>query len=255
MLSMQGKNAVVFGVANKRSIAWAIAQRLSEAGARLALTYQNERMKAEAHDLITSLPGAEAFQCDVSSDQEIDAFYSQLKQRFGQIDTLVHSVAYAPAAEMHGDFLDTSREGFRIAHDVSVYSLIAVTRAAAPLMTAGGSVITLTYFGAEKVVPGYNVMGVAKAALECTVRYLANNLGPKNIRVNAISAGPIKTLAARGVGDFSQMLKNHAEHAPLKRNVEPREVGDMALFLASGLGSGVTGETIYVDCGYNIMGF
>ena len=255
MLSMQGKNAVVFGVANKRSIAWAIAQRLSEAGARLALTYQNERMKAEAHDLITSLPGAEAFQCDVSSDQEIDAFYSQLGQRFGQLDVLVHSVAYAPAAEMHGDFLDTSREGFRIAHDVSVYSLIAVTRAAAPLMTAGGSVITLTYFGAEKVVPGYNVMGVAKAALECTVRYLANNLGPKNIRVNAISAGPIKTLAARGVGDFSQMLKNHAEHAPLKRNVEPREVGDMALFLASGLGSGVTGETIYVDCGYNIMGF
>jgi len=255
MLSMQGKNAVVFGVANKRSIAWAIAQRLSEAGAKLALTYQNERMKAEAHDLITSLPGAEAFQCDVSSDQQIDAFYAQIKQRFGQIDALVHSVAYAPAAEMHGDFLNTSREGFRIAHDVSVYSLIAVTRAAAPLMANGGSVITLTYFGAEKVVPGYNVMGVAKAALECTVRYLANSLGPKNIRVNAISAGPIKTLAARGVGDFSQMLKNHAEHAPLKRNVEPREVGDMALFLASGLGSGLTGETIYVDCGYNIMGF
>jgi len=255
MLSMQGKNAVVFGVANKRSIAWAIAQRLSDAGAKLALTYQNERMKAEAHDLITSLPGAEAFQCDVSSDQEIEALYSTLGQRFGQLDVLVHSVAYAPAPEMHGDFLNTSREGFRIAHDVSVYSLIAVTRAAAPLMTSGGSVITLTYFGAEKVVPGYNVMGVAKAALECTVRYLANSLGPKNIRVNAISAGPIKTLAARGVGDFSQMLKNHAEHAPLKRNVEPREVGDMALFLASGLGSGVTGETVYVDCGYNIMGF
>ena len=255
MLSMQGKNAVVFGVANKRSIAWAIAQRLSEAGAKLALTYQNERMKAEAHDLITALPGAEAFQCDVSSDQEIDALYAQLGQRFGRIDTLVHSVAYAPAPEMHGDFLNTSREGFRIAHDVSVYSLIAVTRAAAPLMTNGGSVITLSYFGAEKVVPGYNVMGVAKAALECTVRYLANSLGPKNIRVNAISAGPIKTLAARGVGDFSQMLKNHAEHAPLKRNVEPREVGDMALFLASGLGSGITGETVYVDCGYNIMGF
>jgi enoyl-[acyl-carrier protein] reductase I len=255
MLSMQGKNAVVFGVANKRSIAWAIAQRLSEAGAKLALTYQNERMKAEAHDLITSLPGAEAFQCDVSSDQEIDALYAQFGQRLGQLDVVVHSVAYAPAAEMHGDFLNTSREGFRIAHDVSVYSLIAVTRAAAPLMTNGGSVITLTYFGAEKVVPGYNVMGVAKAALECTVRYLANSLGPKNIRVNAISAGPIKTLAARGVGDFSQMLKNHAEHAPLKRNVEPREVGDTALFLASSLGAGITGETIYVDCGYNIMGF
>jgi enoyl-[acyl-carrier protein] reductase I len=255
MLSMQGKNAVIFGVANKRSIAWAIAQRLSDAGARLAITYQNERMKAEAHDLITTLPGAQAFQCDVSSDTEIDAFYAHLKQHFGRLDAVVHSVAYAPAEELKGDFLNTSREGFRIAHDVSVYSLIAVTRAAAPLMTNGGSVITLTYFGAEKVVPGYNVMGVAKAALEATVRYLAHSVGEKKIRVNAISAGPIKTLAARGVGDFSQMLKGHAERAPLKRNVEPREVGDTALFLSSDLGSGITGETIYVDCGYNIMGF
>ncbi len=255
MLSMQGKNVVIFGVANKRSIAWAIAQRLNEAGAKLVITYQSERLKAEAHDLITSLPGAQAFQCDVSSDAEIDSLYAQLKQHFGQLDAVVHSVAYAPAEELKGDFLNTSREGFRIAHDVSVYSLIAVTRAAAPLMTNGGSVITLSYFGAEKVVPGYNVMGVAKAALEATVRYLANSLGEKKIRVNAISAGPIKTLAARGVGDFSTMLKNHAEHAPLKRNVEPREVGDTALFLTSDLGSGITGETIYVDCGYNIMGF
>jgi enoyl-[acyl-carrier protein] reductase I len=255
MLSMQGKHAVIFGVANKRSIAWAIAQRLSESGAKLAITYQNERMKAEAHDLIGSLPNAEAFQCDVSNDAEIEQFFDQLKQRFGQLDALVHSVAYAPAEDLKNDFLNTSREGFRVAHDVSVYSLIAVTRAAAPLMSNGGSVITLSYFGAEKVVPGYNVMGVAKAALEATVRYLANSLGPKNIRVNAISAGPIKTLAARGVGDFSTMLKNHAEHAPLKRNVDPKEVGDTALFLASGLGSGITGETIYVDCGYNIMGF
>jgi enoyl-[acyl-carrier protein] reductase I len=252
---MQGKNAVVFGVANKRSIAWAIAQRLNDAGAKLALTYQNERLKAEAHDLITSLPGAKAFQCDVSSDAEIAAFYAQIQQHFGQLDAIVHSVAYAPAEDMKGDFLNTSREGFRIAHDVSVYSLIAVTRAAAPLMTNGGSVVTLSYFGAEKVVPGYNVMGVAKAALEATVRYLANSLGPKAIRVNAISAGPIKTLAARGVGDLSLMLKNHAEHAPLKRNVEPREVADTALFLASALGTGITGETIHVDCGYNIMGF
>ena len=255
MLSMQEKNVVIFGVANKRSIAWAIAQRLNDAGAKLAITYQNERMKAEAHDLITSLPGAQAFQCDVSSDVEIDAFYSQLKQHFGQLDAVVHSVAYAPAEELKGDFLNTSREGFRIAHDVSVYSLIAVTRAAAPLMANGGSVVTLSYFGAENVLPGYNVMGVAKAALEATVRYLAHSLGEKKIRVNAISAGPIKTLAARGVGDFSTMLKNHAEHAPLKRNVEPREVGDTALFLSSDLGSGITGETIYVDCGYNIMGF
>lgn len=254
MLSMQGKNAVIFGVANKRSIAWAIAQRLNDAGAKLAITYQNERLKAEAHDLITSLPGAQAFQCDVTSDAEIDAFYAQLRQHFGQLDVVVHSVAYAPTEDMKGDFLNTSREGFRIAHDVSVYSLIALTRAAAPLMTNGGSVITLTYFGAEKVVAGYNVMGVAKAALEATVRYLANSLGPKAIRVNAISAGPIKTLAARGIGDLSVMLKNHAEHSPLKRNVEPREVGDTALFLASDLGSAITGETIYVDCGYNIMG-
>jgi enoyl-[acyl-carrier protein] reductase I len=256
MLSMQGKNTVIFGVANKRSIAWAIAQRLSEAGAKLAITYQNERLKAEAHDLIQALPGAEAFQCDLASDAEIDALYAKLGERFGHLDVVVHSVAYAPAEAMHGDFmLNTSRESFRIAHDVSAYSLIAVTRGAAPLMTNGGSVITMSYFGAEKVVPGYNVMGVAKASLEACVRYLAHSVGPKKIRVNAISAGPIKTLAARGVGDFSTMMKNHAEHAPLKRNVEPKEVGDTALFLASDLGSGITGETLYVDCGYNIMGF
>src|SRR5215467_13261953 len=176
MFSMQGKNAVIFGVANKRSIAWAIAQRLNEAGAKLAITYQNERLKAEAHDLIQSLPGAEAFQCDVASDAEIDQLYSQLGERFGRLDVVVHSVAYAPAEAMRGDFmLNTSRESFRIAHDVSAYSLIAVTRGAAPLMANGGSVITLTYFGAEKVVPGYNVMGVAKASLEATVRYLADS--------------------------------------------------------------------------------
>ena len=255
MLTMQGKNAVVFGVANKRSIAWAIAQSLSQAGAKLAITYQNERMKQEAHDLITSLPGAEAFQCDVSNDYEIVQLFSQIQERYGRLDALAHCVAYAPMEDLKGDFLNTSREGFRIAHDVSVYSLIAVTRAAAPLMTEGGSVITLSYFGAEKVVPGYNVMGVAKASLEATVRYLAYSVGPRNIRVNAISAGPIKTLAARGVGDFSLMLKNHAEHAPLKRNVDVKEVGDTALFLCSPVGTGITGETIYVDCGYNIMGF
>src|SRR5262249_17731119 len=215
----------------------------------------NERMKAEAYDLITSLPGAEPFQCDVSSDAEIDQLFAQIRERFEHLDVLVHSVAYALSEDLRGDFLNTSREGFRIAHDVSAYSLIAVTRAAVPLMTNGGSVLTMTYFGAEKVVPGYNIMGVAKASLEATVRYLANSLGPKKIRVNAISAGPIKTLAARGVDNFSTMLKGHAEHAPLKRNVEPREVGDTALFLASDLGSGITGETLYVDCGYNIMGF
>ena len=255
MLTLQGRNAVVFGVANKRSIAWAIAQRLQAAGAKLAITYQNERLEAEAKDMITALPGAEAFQCDVSNDAEIDRLFAQFKDKYGKIDILVHSVAFAPAEELKNDFLQTSREGFRIAHDVSVYSLIAVTRAAAPLMTEGGSVLTLTYYGAEKVVPKYNVMGVAKAALEATVRYLAADVGGRKIRVNAISAGPIKTLAARGIGSLGEMMKTQAEKSPLKRNVDVNEVADTALFLASDLGSGITGETIYVDCGYNIMGF
>ena len=249
------KTAVIFGVANKRSIAWAIAQKLNEAGWRLAITYQNERLEQEAKDLITDLPGADGFMCDVTSDAEIAKLFEQLKARYGALDGLVHSVAFAPADDMKGEFLNTTREGFRIAHDVSVYSLIAVARAAAPLMTNGGSIVTLTYYGAEKVVPKYNVMGVAKAALEATVRYLANDLGPKGIRVNAISAGPIKTLAARGVSQLGEMLKSHAERSPLKRNVDPAEVGGTAAFLLSPAGSGITGETLYVDCGYNIMGF
>ena len=252
---MQDRVAVVFGVANKRSIAWAIAQRLQAAGAKLAITYQNERLEAEAKDLITALPGAEAFMCDVSDDRQIDALFNNLRSRYGLLHTLVHSVAYAPADELKNDFVQTTREGFRIAHDVSVYSLIALTRAAAPLMSAGGSIITLTYYGAEKVVPHYNVMGVAKAALEATVRYLAYDLGKQNIRVNAISAGPIKTLAARGISGLGDMLKAHAERAPLKRNVDVNEVGETAAFLASDAAAGITGETIYVDCGYNIMGF
>jgi enoyl-[acyl-carrier protein] reductase I len=255
LINLEGKMAVVFGLANKRSIAWGIAQKLREGGAKLAICYQNERMKAEAAGLIDELPGADGFQCDVSSDAEIDALFGQLKERYGKLDVVVHAVAFAPPADMHGDFIDTSREGFRIAHDVSVYSLIAVSRAAAPLMTDGGSVITLTYFGAEKVVPHYNVMGVAKASLEATVRYLASSLGPKKIRVNAISAGPIKTLAARGVGALGEMLKAHSEKAPLRRNVDQLEVGGAAAFLASELSGAITGETIYVDCGYNIMGF
>jgi len=255
MFSMQGKNAVVFGLRNKRSIAWGIAQSLHEAGAKLAITYENERLKEDAGELVASLSGAEAFQCDVASDTQIEQLFSQLKERYGRLDALAHCIAFAPPDDLRGEFVNTSREGFRIAHEISVYSLIAVARGAAPLMTEGGSVVTLTYFGAEKVVPGYNIMGVAKASLEATVRYLAHDLGPKNIRVNAISAGPIKTLASRGVADFTQMLKNHAERAPLKRNVDVKEVGDTALFLCSPLGSGITGETLYVDCGYNIMGF
>jgi enoyl-[acyl-carrier protein] reductase I len=249
------KTAVIFGLANKRSIAWAIAQKLNEAGWRLAITYQNERLEQEAKDLITDLPGADGFMCDVTSDAEIAKLFEQLKARYGLLDGLVHSVAFAPAEELKGEFVNTTREGFRIAHDVSVYSLIAVARAAAPLMTNGGGIVTMTYYGAEKVVPKYNVMGVAKAALEATVRYLANDLGPKGIRVNAISAGPIKTLAARGISQLGEMLKAHAERAPLKRNVDPAEVGSTAAFLLSPAGSGITGETLYVDCGYNIMGF
>ena len=255
MINLAGKTAVVFGLANKRSIAWGIAQKLHEGGAELAICYQNERMKAEAHGLIEELPGAEGFQCDVSSDGEIATLFEQLKERYGKLDVLVHAVAFAPAEDMHGDFVNTSREGFRIAHDVSVYSLIAVSRAATPLMTEGGSIITLTYYGAEKVVPHYNVMGVAKAALEATVRYLASSLGPQKIRVNAISAGPIKTLAARGVGQLGDMLRMHAEKSPLRKNVDQLEVGGTAAFLASDLSGAITGETLYVDCGYNIMGF
>jgi enoyl-[acyl-carrier protein] reductase I len=255
MTDLKGQTAVVFGLANKRSIAWAIAQKLSDAGAQLAICYQNERLRAEADALAKDLPSAAIFQCDVSSDSEIDAVFAQIKERYGKIDTLVHSVAFAPAEALQNDFLLTSRDAFRVAHEISVYSLIALCRGAAPLMTDGGSIMTLTYYGSQKVVPRYNVMGVAKAALEATVRYLAADLGPKKIRVNAISAGPIKTLAARGIGGLSDMLKVHAVRSPLQRNVEPSEVGNTALFLASDLSSGISGEVLYVDCGYNVVAF
>ena len=255
MTSLEGRTAVVFGVANKRSIAWSIAQGLHEAGAKLAVTYQNERLEREAKDLILGLPGAEAFMCDVSNDTEIGRLFGQIRDRYGKLHVLVHSVAFAPGNDLNGDFVNTSREGFRIAHDVSVFSLIALARAAAPLMQDGGSIITMTYYGAEKVVPNYNVMGVAKAALECSVRYLAHDLGKRKIRVNAISAGPIKTLAARGIPGFGDMQKIHAERAPLQRNVDVNEVGATGVFLASDASSGITGKVIYVDCGYNIMGF
>jgi enoyl-[acyl-carrier protein] reductase I len=255
MINLEGRTAVVFGLANKRSIAWAIAQKLHAAGANLVVTYQNERLKEECIDLLADLPGARAFPCDVSRDDEIAALFDQLKSTYGKLHVLVHSIAFAPAEDLKGDFLNTSREGFRIAHDVSVYSLVALARAAAPLMEDGGSIMTLTYYGSEKVVPRYNVMGVAKAALEATVRYLAYDLGKQRIRVNAISAGPIKTLAARGISGFGDMLKGHADRAPLARNVEADEVGDTGLFLASDLSTAITGEVLYVDCGYNIMGF
>jgi len=249
------KTAVIFGLANKRSIAWAIAQKLQQAGWRLAITYQNERLALEAKDLIADLPGADGFMCDVTQDDQLARLFAGLQEKYGTLHGLVHSIGFAPEADLKGDFVNTTREGFRIAHDISVYSLVAVSRGALPLMTSGGSIVTLTYYGAEKVVPRYNVMGVAKAALEATVRYLANDLGPKNIRVNAISAGPLKTLASRGISGFGDMLKIQAERAPLKRNVDAAEVGATAAFLLSDAGSGITGETLYVDCGYNIMGF
>lgn len=252
---LQGKTVAVFGVANKRSIAWAIAQAMQAAGAELAITYQNERLRQEADDLIAALPNSQAFQCDVSRDEEIDQLFQQLKTRYGKLDSLVHSIGFAPAEALRDEFVTTSREAFRIAHDVSVYSLVALARAAYPLMTEGGSILTLTYYGAEKVVPRYNVMGVAKAALEASVRYLAYDLGKHRVRVNAISAGPIKTLAARGISGFGDMLKTQAERAPLQRNVDVNEVASTAVFLASNAASGITGETVHVDCGYNIMGF
>ena len=257
MIELKGKVAVVFGLANKRSIAYAIAQKLAEAGATLVLSYQSERLRGEAEELLRELGQAEsgkAFQCDVSRDEEIDALFTQIAAAFPKIDILIHSVAFAPADAIKNDFLLTKREDFRIAHDVSVYSLIGLARAAAPLMTDGGAMLTLTYYGSDKVFPNYNVMGVAKAALEATVRYLAGSLGPKNIRVNAVSAGPIRTLAARGIGDFSRILDTVTERAPLHRNVEQNEVGATALFLCSPLASGITGEVTFVDCGFNITG-
>ncbi|HVG27146.1 MAG TPA: enoyl-ACP reductase [Acidobacteriaceae bacterium] len=257
MIDMQGQVAVVFGVANKRSIAYSIAESLANAGATLVLCYQSERLKREADELVASLGQADkarTIQCDVTSDEEIESAFSQIRDAFPVIHTVVHSVAFAPADAIKNDFLLTKREDFKIAHDISVYSLIAIARAAAPLMTEGGSMLTLTYYGSEKVFPNYNVMGVAKAALEATVRYLAASLGPKNIRVNAISAGPIKTLAARGIGDFNVILDKVTERAPLHRNVEQAEVGGAALFLTSRLASGITGEITYVDCGFNVTG-
>ena len=255
MAFLDGRYGIVLGVANKRSIAWAIAQSLAGAGMRLAFTYQGDRLKENVEELAATLRGSRVYPCDVSSDADIEAVFSSVSRDFGALDTLVHSVAFAQREDLEGDFVATSREGFRVAHDISAYSLVAVTRAAAPLLEKSeiGSVLAMTYFGSEKVAAGYNVMGVAKASLESSVRYLAANLGPRGIRVNAISAGPVNTLAARGIRGFTGMLKHHAEVAPLKRNVELREVGDAALFLASPMASGITGEVLFVDCGYHIM--
>ncbi len=252
---LKDKLGIIFGVANKRSIAWATAQALSQAGARLAFTYQGERLKENVESLTEGMEGTLILPCDVSKQEEVDQTFARVGEEFGRLDILIHSIAFAPKEELEGAFSDTSREGFLTALEISAYSLCQLARGAAPLMTDGGSIVSMSYYGAEKVVQNYNVMGVAKAALEASTRYLAADLGKRNIRVNAISAGPLNTLSARGVSNMGLMLKHHAERAPLGRNVEAREVGNAALFLCSPLASGITGEILHVDCGYNIMAF
>lgn len=251
---LDGKRAVVWGVANKRSIAWSIAQALSREGATLALTYQNDRLEKWVRELAGQIPGTLCLRADVTDDDQIAEVYERLGKEWGRLDTVVHSVAFAPSTELEGDFLSTSRDGFRIALEVSAYSLVAITRPAVPLMTEGGSILAMTYIASERVFPSYNVMGVAKAALESTVRYLAADLGPQQIRVNAISAGPISTLAARGVSGFSGFAKAHADRAPLRRQTDAAEVGDTAVFLASDWSRGITGDILFVDEGYHVLG-
>jgi enoyl-[acyl-carrier protein] reductase I len=252
---LSGKVGVVFGVANKRSIAWAIAQAWHKAGATLAFTYQGERLKENVEELAGTF-GSDTLilPCDVTRDEEIARVFQTVSEKHKVLHLLLHSVAFAPREALENQFLDTSREAFRTAHDISAYSLVALARGAAPLMTEGGSMIAMSYYGAEKVVPHYNVMGVAKASLEASTRYLAYDLGPKKIRVNCISAGPMNTLAARGISGFTEMLKHYEAHAPLKRNVLPDELGATGLFLASDGAAAITGQVLYVDCGYQIMG-
>ena len=252
---LAGKIGVVFGVANKRSIAWAIAKAWAAAGAKLIFNYQGERLKENVEEL-TSEFGQQTplFPCDVSSDTEIDTFFEQVKKHTDRLDLMLHSVAYAPKEALEGDFVSTTREAFRVAHDISAYSLVGLARNAAPMMTNGGSIVAMTYYGAEKVVPHYNVMGVAKASLEASARYLAYDFGPKKIRVNCISAGPVNTLAARGISGFTQMLKHYQERAPLKRSCDPAELGETGVFLASDGAASITGQVIHVDGGYSIMG-
>jgi len=255
-IDLNGRNALVMGVANHRSLAWAIAQQLHRAGARLCLTYAGERLKSSVEELAATLPGTLTLECDVTRDATIDAVAQRLASEFGALEMLVHGIAFARKDDLEGAFVATPREGFMAALDVSAYSLLNVTNRVLPLLEKrGGSIVTLSYLAAERAVPSYNVMGSAKAVLEQSVRQLAYELGPKKIRINAISAGPVSTLAARGIHGFTDMLKKHAEKAPLKRNVTQSEVGACGLFLMSDLSSGITGEVIYVDAGYSIMGW
>jgi len=251
---LENKVGMIFGVANRRSIAWACAEACARERARMAFTYQGERLKENVEKLTKDLEGAVVVACDVTNQAEVDAAFKTVEKEFGKLDFLIHSIAYAPREALEGEFVATSREAFLTALEISAFSLPQLAQAAVPLMKGGGSIVTMTYYGAEKVVQNYNVMGVAKAALESSVRYLAADLGKQNIRVNAISAGPINTLSARGVKNMGAMLGHIAEKSPLKRNVEAREVGNTALFLVSDLSSAITGETIYVDCGFNILG-
>jgi len=254
MGNLDGKRAVVWGVANRRSIAWAIAQALSREGAQLALTYQGERVEKMVRECAEQIPNTPIVQADVTKDDEIQGVYDRLAKDWGQIDIIVHSIAFAQAEDLSGQFIDTSRSGFQMAMEISAYSLVAITRPAIPLMKNGGSVMTMTYIASERVFPSYNVMGVAKSALESTVRYLAADLGPSGIRVNAISAGPISTLSARVVKGFTGFAKTHVERSPLRRPTDPAEVGDTAVFLASDWSRGITGEVLFVDEGFHILG-
>ena len=256
MPALASRVGVIVGIANKRSIAWAIARAASAEGASLVLTYQNDRLAENVRELAETLPNITILPCDVTNDEQIDALFAQIQQQHGGLDFLVHGAAFAQPEDLSSPFSQTSREGFRIALDVSAYSLVALARRAAPLMAArgGGSILTLTYLGSERVFTNYNVMGVAKAALEASVRYLASDLGPKAIRVNAISAGPIKTLAAYGISGFSSILQTYRDRAPLRRTMEAAEVADAAIFLIGPAGRGVTGEVLMVDGGYHAMG-
>lgn len=253
-IQLQGKRGLVMGVSNARSLGWAIAERLQAAGAELAFSYQGERLREDLEKLTRDMPGARLYPCDVTREEELQAMFADLKESWGSLDYVVHSIAFAPRTAMDGRYIDTTRDDWRTALEVSAYSLVSVARAAEPLLGEGGSIVTLTYYAAEKVVPKYNVMGIAKSALEASVRYLAYEMGKQGVRVNAVSAGPVRTVAARSIPGFMKMFNRVADMAPLGRNVTHEEVGNLGLFLLSPLGSGITGETVYVDAGFHVMG-
>ncbi len=249
-----GRKGLVLGVANDRSIAWGIAQSAAQSGARLGFTYQGERLASRVKPLIEKVNGDFLLECDVTKDGDVERLFAEVREQWGELDFVIHSLAFADKNDLSSEFLQTSRSGFLLAQDISAYSLTQIACHAQPLMKEGGSIVTLSYLGGERVVPGYNVMGVAKASLEMSVRYLANDLGPRGIRVNAISAGPVNTLAARGVAGFTKMLDIHEERAPLRRNVTLEEIGNTACFLVSPWSTGITGEVIHVDGGFHAMG-